>query len=164
MYIYRSRYRESRKTENFTPSFGRLCEKIALKSVQHVQLDYFSSFNQSNHWFVALLLFPSPVSFLKLPIGKLFYDLLLAIHGKSHVSYNILRLNDARSQEGERCTRIWVAWFSELNTAFVDIFSLVLKFGREQSTDVIWILFVLLLSIISLCIEIGGSRPHRWFL
>ena len=39
--------------------------KIAPKSVPHVQHDYFSSFNQSNHWFVAL---PLPSSFLKLLI------------------------------------------------------------------------------------------------
>ena len=31
-------------------------EKIASKSVPHVQYDYFSFFNQSNHWFVALTL------------------------------------------------------------------------------------------------------------
>ena len=30
--------------------------KIAPKSVLHLQHDYFSSFNQSNHWFVVLLL------------------------------------------------------------------------------------------------------------
>ena len=41
-------------TESFTSSFGRRRQKIAPKSVQHVQHDYFPSFNQSNHWFVAL--------------------------------------------------------------------------------------------------------------
>ena len=40
--------------------------KFAPKSVPHVQHDYFSSFNQSNHWFVSLAL-PLPSSFLKLP-------------------------------------------------------------------------------------------------
>ena len=41
-------------------------KKIAPKSVEHVQHDYFSSLNQSNNWFMALsLLLPS--SFLKLP-------------------------------------------------------------------------------------------------
>ena len=39
---------------NFTSSFGRLRQNIARKSVPHVQHDYFSSFNQSNHLFVAL--------------------------------------------------------------------------------------------------------------
>ena len=39
--------------------------KIAPKSVLHLQHDYFSSFNQSHHWFVALLL-PLPSSFLAL--------------------------------------------------------------------------------------------------
>ena len=39
---------------------GRLRQNIAPKSVLHVQHDYFSSFNQSNHWFVVLsLLLPS---------------------------------------------------------------------------------------------------------
>ena len=40
------------KYENFTTSFGRLRQNIAPKSVPHVQHDYFSSLNQSNHWFV----------------------------------------------------------------------------------------------------------------
>ena len=35
--------------ENFTWSFGRLRQNIAPKSEPHVQHDYFSSFNQSNH-------------------------------------------------------------------------------------------------------------------
>ena len=37
------------KYENFTSSFARPCQNIAPKSVPHVQHDYFSSFNQSNH-------------------------------------------------------------------------------------------------------------------
>ena len=44
-----SRCRQNLKFENFTSSFGRLRQKIAPKSVPHVQHDYFSSFNQSNH-------------------------------------------------------------------------------------------------------------------
>ena len=52
------------KNESFTSSFGRLRQRIASKSVPHVQLYYFYSFNQSNHRFVALSL---PSSFLKLP-------------------------------------------------------------------------------------------------
>ena len=47
--------------EDFMSSFGRLRQNVAPKSVPHVQHDYFSSFNQSNHWFVALSL---PSSFL----------------------------------------------------------------------------------------------------
>ena len=43
------RCRQNRKYENFTSSFGRLRQNIAPKSVPHVQHDYFSSFNQSNH-------------------------------------------------------------------------------------------------------------------
>ena len=44
-----SRCRQNLKYENFTSSFTRLRQKIALKSVLHVLYDYFSSFNQSNH-------------------------------------------------------------------------------------------------------------------
>ena len=46
-------------------SFGRLRQRIVLKCVPHVQHDYFSSFNQSDHCFSALSL-PLPSSFLKL--------------------------------------------------------------------------------------------------
>ena len=59
----RSHCRQKVKCENFTSSFGRLRQNIASKSVPHVQHDYFSSFNQSNHWFVALTL-PLVSSFL----------------------------------------------------------------------------------------------------
>ena len=58
--------RQNLKYENFTSSFGRLRHNIAPKSVLHVQHDYFSSFNQSNYWFVALSL-TLPSSNLKLP-------------------------------------------------------------------------------------------------
>ena len=44
-----SRCRQNLKYENFTSSFGRLRQTFAPKSVPHVQHDYFSSFNQSNH-------------------------------------------------------------------------------------------------------------------
>ena len=44
-----SRCRQNLKYENFPSSFGRLRQNIAPKSVLHVQHDYFSSFNQSNH-------------------------------------------------------------------------------------------------------------------
>ena len=60
------RCRQNLKYENFTSSFGRLRQNIASKSVPHVQHDYFSSFNQSNHWFVALSLTLSS-SNVKLP-------------------------------------------------------------------------------------------------
>ena len=43
-----SRRRQYLKYENFTSAFSRPRQKIALKSVPHVQHDYFSSFNQSN--------------------------------------------------------------------------------------------------------------------
>ena len=44
-----SRCCQNLKYENFPSSFGRLRQNIAPKSVLHVQHDYFSSFNQSNH-------------------------------------------------------------------------------------------------------------------
>ena len=62
-----SRCRQNLKYENFTSSFGRLRQNIAPKRVPHVQHDHFSSFNQWNHWFVALSL-TMPSSNLKLPI------------------------------------------------------------------------------------------------
>ena len=48
-----SRCRQNLKYENFTSLFGRLRQKIAAKSVPHVQHDYFSLFNQSDHCFLA---------------------------------------------------------------------------------------------------------------
>ena len=48
--------RQNLKYENFTSSFARLRQNIAPKSVPHMQHDYFSSFNQSNHGFLALSL------------------------------------------------------------------------------------------------------------
>ena len=51
-------------------------QNIAPKSVLHVQPDYFSSFNQSNHWFVALSL-TLPSSNLKLHTG---YATILVQH------------------------------------------------------------------------------------
>ena len=60
------RCHQNLKYENFTSSFGRLRQNIAPKSVPHVQHDYFSSFNQSNHCFVALSL-TLPSLNLKLP-------------------------------------------------------------------------------------------------
>ena len=43
------RCRLNLKYENFTSSSGRLPQKFAPKSVPHVQHDYVSLFNQSNH-------------------------------------------------------------------------------------------------------------------
>ena len=48
-----SRCRLNLKSGNFKLSFGRLCQRIGLKCVPHVQHDYFSSFNQSDHCFLA---------------------------------------------------------------------------------------------------------------
>ena len=60
------RCRQNLKCKNFTSSVSRLRQNIAPKRVSHVQHDYFSSLNQSNHWFVALPLTLLP-SNLKLP-------------------------------------------------------------------------------------------------
>ena len=54
---------------NFTLSFGRLRQTIVLKCVPHVQHDYFSLSNQSDHCFLALPL-PLPSSLLKRPFAK----------------------------------------------------------------------------------------------
>ena len=67
-----SRCRQNLKYENFTSSFGRLRQNFAPKSVPHVQHDYFSSFSQSNNWFVALSL-TLPSSNLKRPIWFRFW-------------------------------------------------------------------------------------------
>ena len=47
-------------------SFGRLHQRIVLKDVPHVQHDYFPSFNQSDHCFLASSL-PLPLCLRKLP-------------------------------------------------------------------------------------------------
>ena len=44
-----SRCRQNLKYENLKSSFARLRQNIASKRVLHLQHDYFSSFNQSNH-------------------------------------------------------------------------------------------------------------------
>ena len=44
-----SRFRQKFKNANLASSFGGLRQKIAPKSVPHVQHDYFSSLNQSNY-------------------------------------------------------------------------------------------------------------------
>ena len=65
-----SHCRNNLKYEHFTSSFARVRQNFAPKSVPHVQHDYFSSFNQSNHCFVALSL-TLPSSNLKRPIREL---------------------------------------------------------------------------------------------
>ena len=44
-----SHYYQNLKYENLTVLFVQLHQKIALKSEPHMQHNYFSSFNQSNH-------------------------------------------------------------------------------------------------------------------
>ena len=64
------------KAFNFevTLSFGRLRQRIELKSVRHVKHDYFSSFIQSDHCFLA-----SWSTLLKLPICQRLRVLSVAI-------------------------------------------------------------------------------------
>ena len=62
-----SRCRLNLKFENLALSFGRLRQGIVLKCMPHVQHDYFSSFNQSDHCFLTSSL-PLPSS-LSLPIS-----------------------------------------------------------------------------------------------
>ena len=75
------RFCQNLKYEHFTSPFGRYV-KTKHKTIcgtceSRVQQDYFSAFNQSNHWFLALLLpFWSP--FLKLPIDLLWHDNIFA--------------------------------------------------------------------------------------
>ena len=49
------RCRQNLKYENVTWTFGRLGQFLTPKSVPQVQHDYFSSLNQSSHWFLVLL-------------------------------------------------------------------------------------------------------------
>ena len=77
------------RTSNMKISRRRLA--IAQRGVPHVQHDYFSSFNQSNHWFVALLL-TLPSSDLKLPMLCSLLQLLPLVccvrrHGKLASSF-----------------------------------------------------------------------------
>ena len=46
-----SRCRQNVKFVNFTTSFARLRQRNVPKYVLHVQIDWFSSFNQSHHGF-----------------------------------------------------------------------------------------------------------------
>ena len=57
----------SRCRWNFTLSFGRLRQRIELKCVPHVQHDYFSSFNKSDHRFLESSLLMAS-SMLKVPL------------------------------------------------------------------------------------------------
>ena len=54
------------KFRNFTLSFGRLRQRLEVKCVPHVQHDYFSPFNQSDHCFLVSPM-PLPSSLQKFP-------------------------------------------------------------------------------------------------
>ena len=55
-------FRVNLKLGNSTLSFGRLRQRIVLKCVPHVRHDYFASFNQSHHCFLASSLLKFPTS------------------------------------------------------------------------------------------------------
>ena len=89
-----SRCRLNLKFGNFTLSFGRLRQRIVLKCVPHVQHDYFSSFNQLDHCFLASSL-SLPSTLLKLPIeipaatsGHLQLHTLITCNNRQHFAGN----------------------------------------------------------------------------
>ena len=84
-----SRFRQNLKFGNFTLPFSRLRQRITVKCVPHAQHDYFSSFNQSDHCFVASSL-PSPSPLLKLPNNEFFIvakGVSIEIKGWSHLHF-----------------------------------------------------------------------------
>ena len=76
---------------NFTSSFDRLRQKLASKGVWHVQHDYFSSFNQLNHWFMALSL-PFPPSFLQLPNNKVYNNTQILLYSPQRTQTFLTKL------------------------------------------------------------------------
>ena len=67
---------QNHKYNNFALSFSRKCQKsIAPKGILHMQHEYFSSFNQSNHWFVGYMSLTLMSSFLNLPYFKILWDI-----------------------------------------------------------------------------------------
>ena len=104
---------------NFTLSFGRLRQIITLKCVPHMQHDYFSSFNQSDHFYLALLL-QWPLSLLDLPVilrGTSVHDFAYCIYGyTSHIPDKIV----PKKRKGTGCV-YWSfgvdAWFGGLTNS-----------------------------------------------
>ena len=132
-----SRCRENLKYGNFTLSFGRLRQRIVLKCVphvQHAQHDYFSSFNQSDHCFLAWSL-PLPSSLFKLPItvtvtvisgfGTHIYETSWSF---SKVLTNLLRLPAAVNKRGFTCR------FNCNNSFFLYILSTHEYVNRAQTS------------------------------
>ena len=131
------RCRQNLKYENFTSSFGRVRQNIAPKSVPHVHHDYFSSFNQSNHWFVALSL-KLPSSNLKLLNRKL--DKLMVNFHESVLCGNWNRKRDTEPANKPSTAKFgFRKWFDifdifhfceQLSTFNMSIESV--KFGRNR--------------------------------
>ena len=119
------RCRQNLKYENFTSLFGRLRQSIAPKSVPHVLHDYFSSFNQSNHWFVALyLMLPSsnlklPSILLRIRVGGPFVMSITKNHESHYVGVldnpSILRMRVTMSTGNHTCPKLWSSFNSSLS-------------------------------------------------
>ena len=94
--------------ENFKLSCGRLRQRIVLKCVPHVQHDYISSSNQSDHCFVASWL-PLQLSLVKLPTVFLRTPEMTSF---SHVPYVCTRWGMVRHRWrlSELSVRLLTAW------------------------------------------------------
>ena len=93
--------------EIFTLAFSKLSQRILLKCVPHVQHDYFSSFNQSGHCFLASSL-PLPSSCLNTLNGRF-------------TRYDFCRVRQAYGRSTTRLT--------------IDLFSLYILFSHFRPPD-----------------------------
>ena len=103
------------KFGNFMLSFGRLRQKIVLRSVPHVQHDYFSSFNKSDHCFLASSL-PFSSSFSKLhndcPLQHYVAALLPSTHLGTNISPNSTQYcTGCDKMTGGRTSRMLISLF-----------------------------------------------------
>ena len=112
-----SRCRCNIKFGNFTLSFGRLRQRILLKCVPHVQHDYFSPLNQSDHCFLAS---SRPSSLLKIiqNIVRLFLSLSLE---PTVPQYFYVRLTKPS----------WIAFLLHLNWEPTMLFNCLLVFPKN---------------------------------
>ena len=105
-------------------AFGRLRQRIVLKCLPHVQHDYFSSFNQSDHCFLASSLLLTS-SLLKFPNGQSQRNLRACItfHEKKNSWFdetkrNILQKRNSSSDDSvHQNGRYLISLFSERNMA-----------------------------------------------
>ena len=106
-------------------SFGRTRQNTAPKSVPRVQHDCFSSFNQSNPWFVALLL-PLPSSFLNeltfLFISETNFWILLLSRNSSTKSWKKNFSNTIYVEiyyEAGEPPAVWPSWTNSYGRVFI---------------------------------------------